>query len=140
MIHVGAIVNEAAARRLVLFDGLEAGRATPTDIDCFCELFGEGYWFLEIKSKTPLAPAGQKIALERMAFDLARSGKLVVLVFAVSHENGDIRAADAEIFDLIINGKRVSFPRGMTVAQLWREFVRECEARRAAHNSSARNG
>lgn len=75
-------------KQLLDYSGLLFGNITPSDIDGIIEWHNDKYALLEYKYKAAQMPFGQKLLLERMANDLYRSGKEVVVLVA-KHEEDD---------------------------------------------------
>jgi len=78
---MGAIRNEAYAKQLVDFSGLQfGGGRMPTNIDAFMEFDDHQYIVVEAKYHNSKMPRGQKLALERLvdALSIERDAILIV--------------------------------------------------------------
>ena len=64
------------------FAGLGFGRLQPSDIDLVLELKDKAYLIVEVKREGAPHPRGQLLMYERMAADLHKAGKHVLLVYA----------------------------------------------------------
>lgn len=76
----GEIIHRARAAQLRDFTGLRYGSITPTDIDGLIEYRGIAYILYEFKMRGQQMPGGQRLALERLCDDLAKTGKTVVVL------------------------------------------------------------
>lgn len=76
--------NPRRAKQLLDFSGLTTPNSPifPTDIDGLIELWDKGYFIMEIKHNGKEVPFGQRLALERMAVDFYKAGKVSVVVVA----------------------------------------------------------
>jgi translation initiation factor RLI1 len=70
------------------YSGLSDGKLSPTDIDGLFEYHNVAYIFFEIKYLDKEMPTGQRLALQRLAVDLARAGKDVVIL-VIEHDVAD---------------------------------------------------
>lgn len=110
MEHPGKVVERGEIRdpkkiaRLRDFRGLRWGNITPTDIDGMLELWGRYYIFLEAKHAGGRLFGGQRLAYERLARDLAESGKptLVLVLSEVGPE--PINYAKCIVSEACVNG------------------------------------
>ena len=96
--------NPKRAKQLLDFSGLKTPNSPifPTDIDGLIELWDKGYFIIEIKYNGKEVPFGQRLALERMAVDFYKAGKVSLVVVA------DHYVADPEemvsVADCIVRG------------------------------------
>ena len=104
----GKIQNRQYAKQLVDFSGVRYGNITPTDIDGLIEYKDKCFVIYEFKHKNAELPYGQRLALERLANAVSKSGKEVV-VFICSHDSdsasSDIYAADTRVVETFYDGK-----------------------------------
>ena len=61
----GVYRHPARARQLLLFDGMQYGNITPTDIDATIEYKDRARIFVEVKGKSKDVPTGQRLLLQR---------------------------------------------------------------------------
>lgn len=66
----GAIVHPDRAAQLRDFSGLRFGKITPSDMDAYIEYQDKCYVYMEFKYGAAEMPYGQRLALERMCFDM----------------------------------------------------------------------
>lgn len=76
------IYNQERARQPVNFDGIGSGKKIPSDIDLIYENQNRWYFIVEIKLAGNDMTGGQKIMLERLAKDIIKTGKKVMVLVA----------------------------------------------------------
>lgn len=74
----GEIQNVARKQQINDFSGLLFGKITPTDLDGVIEYRNKAYVFFEIKYGGAESFPGQRLCLERLVRDTAKSGKHAV--------------------------------------------------------------
>lgn len=108
----GIIYNRARAKQLRDFSGLRfAFNITPTDIDLFLEFGNKAYIVGELKSTNGEVTYGQRLAYERLAVDLTKAGKKVLVIIARHHiddEEQDIDAANCTAIEYWCDGHWVA--------------------------------
>jgi len=93
----GVIVHRERAKQIVDFSGLRFGSITPTDIDGLIEYQNRCFLFIEFKHYTrPDMPAGQRVALERLATSLNKP-TLLLLALHYTEPADDIDAATCTV-------------------------------------------
>jgi len=93
----GLIRNRQYAAQIRDYSGLLYGKITPTDIDGFVEFGDKLFVFIELKHKDAPLPAGQRLALERLADAVGETGRKSLLLIGEHDTNGDIEAAQCQV-------------------------------------------
>ena len=90
------LINCDRIKQVIVFDGLQYGSITPTDIDGCIEYKDKAVIFLEYKYVGNRMPDGQRLCLERLADDVQMSGREAVVMLC-EHEISDVNEpVDAE--------------------------------------------
>ena len=90
------------------FEGLTFGKLHPSDIDLVLEVKDKAYLLVEVKRAGAPHPRGQRLMYERMAADLHKAGKHVLLVYA-THETPlrkDIDVAECNVHSYMTEPRR----------------------------------
>ena len=89
MTETGVYRNTDYGKQLIHFDGMvynrsgkpdSTGKISPTDIDGCMELNDKAWLIYEVKRVGTDISTGQRIALERLTEDLAKTGKYVICI------------------------------------------------------------
>jgi hypothetical protein len=115
----GKITHRDRARQIKDFSKLRYGKITPTDIDGFIEYKNKAYVIFEIKLSGKDLPRGQRIALERMADDLAKV-KQNTICFVAEHNaevSKDIQAHNAIVSEYRWESKWIKSSKRTTLKQ-----------------------
>lgn len=97
MVERGVIAHRDRAKQIVDFSGLRFGNITPTDIDGLIEYQNRCFLLLEFKHYSrPDMPAGQRVALERLALRLSKP-TLLLLALHYTELGEDIDAASCTV-------------------------------------------
>ncbi|MBO4556034.1 MAG: hypothetical protein J5706_04675 [Elusimicrobiales bacterium] len=75
MSECGQYRNPERGRQLILFDGLQYGDMSPTDIDGILDYKNRIWLIFEAKLADAPMPRGQRLALERLVQDAGEAGK-----------------------------------------------------------------
>jgi hypothetical protein len=138
----GEIRNPVLAKQLFLFDDLAIGTGWPTDIDSYIELHNKAHIFLEGKYRQAPMPTGQRLALERLVYDLRKGGKpAIALVFEHQggDENGNVRMSPCFVRMYYSGDKQPRYEddanwiwidKRMTVKELLEAYIEGIEERR----------
>ena len=102
----GVYRHPARARQLLLFDGMQYGNITPTDIDATIEYKDRARIFVEVKGKSKDVPTGQRLLLQRFVDDFRASGKDAIAIIAEHTLIGYITSKIAPSEKFIISAKR----------------------------------
>lgn len=108
--EVGAVAEERGvykhktrARQLLLFDWMQYGNITPTDIDMTIEYKDRARIFVEVKGRTKDVPIGQRLLLQRFVDDFRASGKDAIAIIAeheVDDSSKDIHIKDCSVREI----------------------------------------
>lgn len=134
----GKIQNKDRARQIIDFSGIRYGNITPTDIDGLIEYQNKAYIWFEYKLRGARFPDGQKIALERLANDLQKSGKPVIVILAEHNQKNcekDIDAANS-ICKYFYIGNRWYPEKILSAKRVADIFIRFIDRRRLNANRS----
>ena len=129
-INRGKIYNTQRAKQLRDFSGLRFGNITPTDIDGLIEYKNKAYVIIELKYRENELPPGQKLALERLADNLQKSGKTTLLILASHNQtnpNDEIDVANSTITSYRYKGKWY-LQNQFTVLELVKSFLNWIES------------
>lgn len=85
----GVIQNIGRKQQINDFSELRFGNITPTDIDGVIEYKDKAYIFIEIKYMDKELPYGQRLFLERIVDDIAKTGKQAVAI-VIEHDVHDV--------------------------------------------------
>ena len=99
----GVIQNEARKQQINDFRDLRFGNITPTDLDGVIEYHNKAYVFYELKYLNAELPYGQRLCLERLVKDMAKSGKkamALVLEHNVHDTSQSIPVAQCKVREL----------------------------------------
>ena len=99
----GVYRHKARARQLLLFDGMQYGNITPTDIDMTIEYKDRARIFVEVKGRTKDVPIGQRLLLQRFVDDFRASGKDAIAIIAehdVDDSSEDIHIKDCSVREI----------------------------------------
>lgn len=114
------------ASQLRDYSGLRFGNITPTDIDGLIEYKNRGYIILELKYVDAKILPGQRLALERLTDDLAKSGKKCLCIIA-SHNTDNphdkIDAANTIVVEYRYRGQWLNPQRKSLTKELVEHFV-----------------
>lgn len=101
----GKIHNRERAQQQRDYSSIRFGNITPTDIDGLIEYKDKAYVIIELKwSDTPLS-YGQRLALERLTDDLARTGKPILCI--ISSHYVDDSDFDINVSETIVREYRL---------------------------------
>lgn len=102
------LINCNRIKQVIVFDGLQYGSITPTDIDGCIEYKDKAVIFLEYKYIGNRMPDGQRLCLERLADDVRMSGREAVVMLC-EHDVDDVRepvdAGTSEVVAMYYGGK-----------------------------------
>mgnify|MGYP000009378991 FL=1 len=104
----GVYRHPARARQLLLFDGMQYGNITPTDIDATIEYKDRARIFVEVKGKSKDVPTGQRLLLQRFVDDFRASGKDAIAIIAehgVEDANQDVHLKDCSVREIYYKRK-----------------------------------
>jgi hypothetical protein len=90
----GIVAHPERMRQNILFEGLQLGKISPTDVDMLIEYKGLGYIIGEVKLGETELPQGQRIALERMVKDFRKCGKKAIAIICEHHVHNHKRSID----------------------------------------------
>lgn len=102
----GKIYNPDRAGQLKDFSGLRWDKITPTDVDGLVD-FGDKLWVnMEFKYGDAPLPYGQRLAIERLCSDLAKTKPTLGIIARHTHPaNEPIDCANAEVAEIWYDGK-----------------------------------
>lgn len=107
----GQIYNKARSNQKNDYSGLLYDKTmTPTDLDGLIEFKNRGYIFMEIKYRNNLLPIGQRLAIERLVLDTAKSGKksiALVVEHYIDDPLVDVPVADCILREYFYSDKKV---------------------------------
>lgn len=87
----GVYANHKRGSQAILFDGMQWGNITPTDIDAVIEYKDRKAVFVEVKYRDKDVPIGQRLALQRTVDNYTAAGKNA-LAIVVEHDVADCDA------------------------------------------------
>ena len=126
MVERGQIRNkELASRNNRDYSKLRFQNITPTDIDCFVELWNRGYWIMELKSEGANLRGGQRLAIERLTDTLTDAGKIAVAVVAIAPKGieNDILAHDCPVGEYRYLKAWEPGKDGLIVIDMWNWWI-----------------
>lgn len=103
----GKIYNEARAKQIRDFSGLNFGTITPTDVDGLLDFGNKLFVLIEAKKEGVELPGGQRLALERMCDAIHDSGKMSALLIVTHDTPADqpIDFAGCPVTECKLNGE-----------------------------------
>ena len=125
----GKIKHTKRAQQINDFSGLNMGyNITPTDIDGLIEYRNQKYVFFEVKYQQAELPYGQRLALERLVVDTAKSGKKSIAIVCehdVKYTDEDVDVAIAKVREVYsYRTRKWTMPaKYTTVKQLIQMFI-----------------
>lgn len=84
----GVYNNINRAKQLLLFEGMQYQKITPTDVDGIIEYHDKAWFIYEVKLHGTELKYGQRLMLERFCNDMSATGKYVIAIIA-DHEEFD---------------------------------------------------
>lgn len=85
----GVIHNEGRAKQLILFDGLEYGNISPTDMDGVIDYRNKFWIIYEAKCTGAPFPTGQRLTMEHF-IDMADDAKRYGIALVADHNVADV--------------------------------------------------
>ena len=104
----GIYRNPDRGRQLLLFDGMQYGNITPSDLDGYIEYKDKGWVWVEAKVAGAEVPIGQRLAMERFCNDMGMAHKHAIAM-VVEHSTEpweDVHLRDCIVRELYWNGER----------------------------------
>lgn len=124
----GVFENEARAKQLVRYDGMNMGNRCFTDFDAVLEWRNVGWLVFEVKYGNKWFPTGQRLALERLVRDASCCGKFAVAAVVehqVANPADPVYLKDCLVRSVYVTGEyQWRAPKHyMNAHNLMREFV-----------------
>lgn len=129
--ELGKIGNVARYKQVNNFSGLAVGKCTPTDIDLYLEWRQKGCIFGEIKHRDAPVPYGQRWALQELADDAYKAGKMawaVVLQHSVDDCEEEVDVANGcivrELYCPVMGEWGKPYDDNLQFGTLYRDMLR----------------
>lgn len=106
----GQIYNRPRSNQKLDYSGLNYDGITPTDLDGLTEYKNRGYIFIEAKYRNNLLPVGQRLAIERLVIDTAKSGKKSIALVVEHYIDDpliDVPVADCILREYFYSDKKI---------------------------------
>lgn len=121
------IRNKYIMSQVIDLTGLSYGSITPTDIDGFIDFGNDASVILEYKHKNASPCYGQKLAIERLADDIEKTGKKSLVIYAEHEtpEEENIPAAECFMTQIRFEKKWYTYDKKYTVKYVIDKFLRK---------------
>jgi len=123
----GEIRNRKSFSQAIRFTGMQWGKITPTDIDCFLDFGNKVFVTIESKHEKKAVPFGQRWAIERLVDGLEDSGKVSMGVIARHSfkDTEDVILKDCRVAEIRFNKKWTTIDKDTTVMKAINKLLKK---------------